>query len=851
VDTTSTTATPGDLWWSEQNGRLYIYFADADSSQWVCTQPIGMRPLAGASDTGIGINTPVDQLIVSPQSDLRVTISHRAPSDRTDGSPNQAGDLWWSNQTGILYIFVNEWICTDPNATIPDQYASDTSITLTGITVPDEPYSSKQNVIISYIAPQTTPDEGPLETGYLWWSPLTGKMYIWYQDEDGNSQWVITNPVGMLSTPYSVDFIPDGDGGNIFPPVTPLPIPPSDGDGSDLGGVVLQKGQSFVWFEHLKDFAAGDIIKFAGGAPGTGLEETCVIDRIVVAGAPAAAVVDRGGTTVAITDGTHVLNLTKSLYTVTTPVPHKLRKGDKFILEGSGISEVGEEHEVVHGGVVSTAEGETFVVNGEVTNVTVTDPGRGYTSNFYVSFYGGKGVGGYAFVEIDLNTTGVKDVVVLDGGVNYETPPDIYWGSFLTDVEFQTYMSETYPQEKLTYITSSENVENDIARVKVLSPGYGYKTMPAIQGVYHRAVDRGQFRVNLDGTSISDVEILSPGSRYQYPQAFFYDIQGNGTGAMADVVVVDGRIESINMKEGGQGYVEPAMLLLEQNGKFISLTNDIGKIESMKIINPGRSVSPDRSLKPEILIETRVIVQFKTYVPASVISWDGYTGITDYTLFGLDGYFNSVLSTGRKVGEWANMEPGDFVYQGTQDGTTKQVVAEVVDYDERRQILTLRHVMGNLRQDEPLYNEEGVSAIVLREGQADCRVLVNGISSPAGRFIDDTSMISSSYAHLQDSYYYQKFSYSIESPLQQHQFDDFVQEIIHPAGFIMFSDLQVRSTLPTEILPLEAIISGPSISILSPDNYNDKYTAVGVGDDSDNSNAAIAPDTGTIELGDK
>ena len=67
----------------------------------------------------------------------------------------------------------------------------------------------------------------------------------------------------------------------------------------------------------------------------------------------------------------------------------------------------------------------------------------------------------------------------------------------------------------------------------------------------------------------------------------------------------------------------------------------------------------------------------------------------------------------------------------------------------------------------------------------------------------------------------------------------------------MFSDLQVRSTLPTDILPLEAIISGPTISILSPDNYNDKYTAVGVGGDSDNSNYAIGPDTGTIELGDK
>ena len=44
VTAEDTELTPGDLWWSEQNGRLYIYFNDFDSSQWVCTQPIGKRP---------------------------------------------------------------------------------------------------------------------------------------------------------------------------------------------------------------------------------------------------------------------------------------------------------------------------------------------------------------------------------------------------------------------------------------------------------------------------------------------------------------------------------------------------------------------------------------------------------------------------------------------------------------------------------------------------------------------------------------------------------------------------------------------------------------------------------------
>ena len=45
---------PGDLWWSLSNGRLYVYYDDNDSEQWVCTQPIGMRPFESASDISIG-----------------------------------------------------------------------------------------------------------------------------------------------------------------------------------------------------------------------------------------------------------------------------------------------------------------------------------------------------------------------------------------------------------------------------------------------------------------------------------------------------------------------------------------------------------------------------------------------------------------------------------------------------------------------------------------------------------------------------------------------------------------------------------------------------------------------------
>ena len=840
----------GDLWWSEQNGRLYIYFNDQDSSQWVCTQPIGMRPLAGALDVGIGgTGSGVGPAQIA-LSDSKVIISGLAPSSRPSGEPNQPGDVWWSSITGIMYIYINEWICTDPNAWIPTPYASDETNVFNELEIPEQPYEGKLDVIISYIAPTEGPNGSLIEIGTLWWSPLTGKMYIYYKDQDGSVQWVITNPVGILSTPYAVDFIPDGDGGSILPPVTPLPELP-DGDGGQLGPISLNKGQSVMWFEHLKDFAAGDKIKFMAGAPGTGLEEIATIDRIVDQFAPAAAVINRGTPHFAIPDKCNVLNLTKSLYTVTTEEPHRLRIDDKFTLSGSAYDEVNGEHVVIRGGIISGAKGVTRISDGKVTGVTVTDPGRGYTSNFYVTFYGGNGVGGYGYVEVDQNTTGVHRVVIVDGGVNYTEPPEIFWGEELMDTEFQTYLSKTYPEETgLSYITSSVNPVSSIAHVKVTCPGLGYERMPAIEGVYKRAVDRGEFRVNLGGTSISDVEILDGGNRYQFPVAVFYDIQGSGTGASAKVTVVDGKISSIDMIEHGSGYVEPAMLLVETTGKFIALTNDIGKIESMKIFNPGRAVSPDRSLKPEIMIETRLIVQFETYTAGSIIALDGRT---DYTFLGLNGYTaNSVVSTGRDVSVWNNMSPGDKVYQGTEDGEYKQVVAEVVDYDDRRQILTVKHIMGNLKDNQYLYDENGTKAMVLKEGQADCRIVVGGISSPEGRFIDDTSMISSSWAHIQDSYYYQKFSYSIQSPMQQHQFDEFVQEIIHPAGFIMFSDLEVRQVLPTEIMPLEAIISGPSIPILSPDNYNDKYTSISQGEPREElTNPALGPDIGTAELGDK
>ena len=93
-----------------------------------------------------------------------------------------------------------------------------------------------------------------------------------------------------------------------------------------------------------------------------------------------------------------------------------------------------------------------------------------------------------------------------------------------------------------------------------------------------------------------------------------------------------------------------------------------------------------------------------------------------------------------------------------------------------------------------MYTNTGTKCSFAVEGQIDARCVINGSSTPQGRFIDDTSMLSREYAVIQDSYRYQWFSYVISSPIQQVEYGEFVKDIVHPSGFIQFADLTIHDS---------------------------------------------------------
>ena len=60
-------------------------------------------------------------------------------------------------------------------------------------------------------------------------------------------------------------------------------------------------------------------------------------------------------------------------------------------------------------------------------------------------------------------------------------------------------------------------------------------------------------------------------------------------------------------------------------------------------------------------------------------------------------------------------------------------------------------------------------------------------------------MVSEKYAVIQDSKKYQWFSYEIDSAIPRKDYENFVNDIVHPAGFVMFAGLEVNDSVQTEL----------------------------------------------------
>ena len=331
----------------------------------------------------------------------------------------------------------------------------------------------------------------------------------------------------------------------------------------------------------------------------------------------------------------------------------------------------------------------------------------------------------------------------------------------------------------------STNALGEIARVAITNQGFGYESLPEIKGVYFRQSDELRYTIATDAFgAITSVTIKYGGNRYVNPTII---INGTGSGAVLTPEVSNtGTIASIFVTSGGSGYgSDTTLTLVEQDSKNVRIlpsSTTIGRALGIKISNPGSRFTNNTTLVPE------------TTIPVSM----------QLISVGKDANGNFQSSIGTKY------ERGERVYQGPVNSPTAR--GTVIDYNEVNQTIRVNPVVGEFVVDTPLFGYlSATRSIPKTVNTPSLSAVVNAITQISGLFSDDLGKLSTSSQKIQDSYFYQDFSYVIRSQIPVSEWREIIKESTHPAGFLVFGEVIVDSSASVSTVPLGGSTTCPPL----------------------------------------
>ena len=142
-------------------------------------------------------------------------------------------------------------------------------------------------------------------------------------------------------------------------------------------------------------------------------------------------------------------------------------------------------------------------------------------------------------------------------------------------------------------------------------------------------------------------------------------------------------------------------------------------------------------------------------------------------------------------------------------GQSSGATADVVSWDETRQILTLNMKTNSFTVGEVI-RRGSVSnyAILAKKSQATLTASVGTIGTTAGAYDSDKGKISESLMKIQDSFYYQDFSYVVRATAAIADWRGSVKKAVHPAGFAVFGEVSIATQVATRMTtPITGITS--------------------------------------------
>ena len=172
------------------------------------------------------------------------------------------------------------------------------------------------------------------------------------------------------------------------------------------------------------------------------------------------------------------------------------------------------------------------------------------------------------------------------------------------------------------------------------------------------------------------------------------------------------------------------------------------------------------------------------------------------------GTFDSLESSGRVVPEkyfpiFNSVLKKNTFYLGEEVTTfdsNESVSGKLAKFDNISEFGVIETI-DDFKVGEILVGKSSDSqAVITQSIKFDSDYKLDSFSKVFGGWSYDAGFLNDNVQRIQDSFYYQNFSYSLKSKVDYDKWDDAVSNLNHVSGFKKFSDYQLESTTPGSLM---------------------------------------------------
>jgi hypothetical protein len=392
-------------------------------------------------------------------------------------------------------------------------------------------------------------------------------------------------------------------------------------------------------------------------------------------------------------------------------------------------------------------------------------------------------------------------------------------------------------------ITGLDNTNDSVITLDILSVitdfeinnnGSYYRVGDPIDLISGTGTDAQIEVTNIGYGSIDDIIIDSPGSGYSIGTELTFDNTDAGDLAAslvtARAIITDIDVDSILMEDGFKlisenrdhfdlenvttggikaislltgGYYYKKLPIVSATGgtnaKLIAIGDGIGRVTKVGRTNPG------------VRYETAPIAVFPYNIVVKDIT-GAFTAGDEITVM------PQTMSLETDVDSELLLESGDKLVLESQqvpNGT-------IYSYDTSRNLITLyptsdriiiklenttgyllsedgnpfvNETSGQFETNQTITNSAGATAKIISGSgnHAEATGVIGAVSRTLGKFINADGKVSESSKKIQDSLFYQEYSYVIKVGQSIDKYRDAVKKLLHPIGLALFGEVTVQS----------------------------------------------------------